>query len=136
MKILFSKFKSVLILTVILFVTAWTLCAQSPDLDVLFKKRKKVEAVDATALEAKILLEWSKSGSAAIDYLLTRARLAIDAQDYKVALQHLNALPDHAPEFSKDWNLSAVVLYQPAKAGPALAAIERALALDQGILEL
>ena len=68
---------------VILFVAAWTLCAQSPDLDVLFKKRKKVEAVDATALEAKILLEWSKSSSAAIDYLLTRARLAIDAQDYK-----------------------------------------------------
>ena len=43
-----------------------------------------MEAVDATALEAKILLEWSKSGSAAIDYLLTRARLAIDAQDYRV----------------------------------------------------
>ena len=111
MKILFSKLKSVLTITVILFLTAGTLCAQSPDLEVLFKKLKKVGPVDAPALEAKILLEWSKSGSAAIDYLLTRVRLAIDAQDYKVALQHLNALPDHAPEFSKDWNLSAVVLY-------------------------
>ena len=70
-----------------------------------------MEAVDATALEAKILLEWSKSGSSAIDYLLTCARQAIDAQDYRVALQHLNALLDHAPKFSKDWNLSAVVLY-------------------------
>ena len=130
MKILFSKFKSVLILTVILFVTAWTLCAQSPDLDVLFKKWKKVEAVDATALEAKILLGWSKSGSAAIDYLLTRVRLAIDAQDYKVALQHLNALTDHAPEFAEGWNLTAVALYQLGEAGPALAAIEQALALE------
>ena len=70
MKILFSKLKSVLISTVILFVTAWTLCAQLLDLDVLFKKWKKVEAVDATALEAKILLEWSKSGSAAIERAL------------------------------------------------------------------
>jgi len=29
-----------------------------------------VEAVDATALEAKILLEWSKSGSSAIEWAL------------------------------------------------------------------
>ena len=130
MKILFSKFKSVLTTTAILFVTAGTLCAQSPDLKALFKKLKTVGAVDAPALEAKILLEWSKSGSAAIDYLLTRAKIAIDAQDYRLALQHLNALTDHAPEFAEGWNLSAVVLYQLGKAGPALAAIERALILE------
>ena len=130
MKILFSKLKSVLTITAILFLTAGTLCAQSPDLEILFKKLKKVGAVDAPALEAKILLEWSKSGSAAIDYLLTRAKVAINAQDYKVALQHLNALTDHAPEFAEGWNLTAVVLYQLGEAGPALAAIEQALALE------
>ena len=130
MKILFSKFKSVLTITAILFLTAGTLCAQSPDLEILFKKLKKVEAVDAPALEAKILLEWSKSGSAAIDCLLARARLAIDAQDYRVALQHLNALTDHAPEFAEGWSLSAVALYKVGKTGPALTAIGHTLALE------
>ena len=130
MKIAFSKFKCALTSAAILFVTVSTLCAQSSDLAVLFKKLKTVEAVDAPALETKILLEWSKSGSAAIDYLFTLAQIAMDAQDYKGALLHLNALTDHAPEFAEGWNLSAVTLYKLDKAGPALAAIEHTLALE------
>ena len=130
MKIVFSKFKCALTSTAILFVTVSTLCAQSSDLAVLFKKLKTVEAVDAPALETKILLEWSKSGSAAIDYLLSLAKIAMDAQDYRGALLHLNALTDHSPEFAEGWNLSAVTPYKIGKAGPALDVIEHTLALE------
>ena len=130
MKIVFLKFKCVLTLIVILFVTVSTLCAQSSDLAILFKKLKTVDAVDAPALETKILLEWSKSGSAAIDYLFTLAQIAMDAQDYGAALLHLNALTDHAPEFAEGWNLSAVTLHKLGKTGPALDAIGHTLALE------
>ena len=130
MKIVFPKLKYALTSAAILFVTVSTLCAQSSDLAILFKKLKAVEAVDAPALETKILLEWSKSGSATIDYLFTLAQIAMDAQDYGVALLHLNALTDHAPEFAEGWNLTAVTMYKLGKPGPALAAIEHTLALE------
>ena len=130
MKIIFLKFKCVLTSVAILFVTASTLCAQSSDLAILLKKLKTVDAVDASVLETKILLEWSKSGSAAIDYLFSLAQTSIDAQDYGVALIHLNALTDHAPEFPEGWNLSAITLYKLGKTGPALAAIGHTLALE------
>ena len=130
MKIVFSKLKYALTSAAILFVTVSTLCAQSSDLAILFKKLKTVDAVDAPALETKILLEWSKSGSAAIDYLFSRAQIAMDSQDYGVALLHLNALTDHAPEFSEGWSLSAVALYKLGKTGPALTAIGHTLALE------
>ena len=130
MKIVFPKLKYALTSAAILFVTVSTVCAQSSDLAILFKKLKAVEAVDAPALETKILLEWSKSGSATIDYLFTLAQIAMNTQDYGVALLHLNALTDHAPEFAEGWNLTAVTMYKLGKPGPALAAIEHTLALE------
>ena len=130
MDILISKLKSAATATTILFASVGAVCAQSSDLDALFDRLRWVEALDAAALEAKIMLEWSKSGSAAIDLLLTRAQIAIDAQDHKTAMQYLNALTDHAPDFAEGWNLTAVTLFNMGKIGPALEAIERTLALE------
>ena len=78
MKLVSFKFKSALMTTVILFATSGIIYTQSSDLDLLFKKLKNVDAIGALALEQKILLEWSKSGSTSIDFLLTRVRMAID----------------------------------------------------------
>ncbi len=125
-----SKLKSVATATAILFASSGTLWAQSSDLDSLFDRLQRVEAVDVAALETKIMLVWSKSGSAAMDFLLTRAKIAIELQDYNMAMVHLNALTDHAPDFAEGWNLSAVALYNMNKIGPALAAIERTLTLE------
>ena len=130
MEIIISKLKSAATATVILFASVGAVYSQSYDLDVLFDRLQKVDAVDATALEAKIVLEWSKSGSAAFDLLLTQAKIAIDAQDHKTAMQHLNALTDHAPNFAEGWNLTAVTLFNMGKIGPSLEAIERTLALE------
>ena len=130
MKLVSFKFKSVLMAIVILFATPGIIYAQLSDLDLLFGKLKNVDAIGALALEQKILLEWSKSGPTSISFLLTRARMAIDVQDHEMALQHLNALTDHAPKFAEGWNLSAVTFYHLGKLGPALAALEHVLALE------
>ena len=106
-----SKLKSVATATAILFASSGTLWAQSSDLDSLLDRLQRVEAVYVAALETKIMLVWSKSGSAAMDFLLTRAKIAIELQDYNMAMVHLNALTDHAPDFAEGWNLSAVALY-------------------------
>ena len=127
---IFSKLKSVATVIAILLASSGTLWAQSSDLDALFDRLQKVEAVDVAALETKITLVWSKSGSTAMDFLLTRAKIAIEVKDYNTAMVHLNALTDHAPDFAEGWNLSAVALYNMNKIGPALAAIERTLALE------
>ena len=124
------KLKS-FVAAICLFVAASGMAAaQSARLDPLFERLKRADAVDAPALEAKIRQEWSKSGSATADLLLSRAKIAIDAGDQKAAMGHLTALTDHAPEFAECWNLSAVTLFNLGKIGPALAAIERTLILE------
>ena len=88
------KLKSIVAATC-LFVAATGMAAgQSALLDPLFERLKNVDAADAPALEAKIRQEWSKSGSAAADLLLSRAKIAIDAGDQKAAMGYLTALTD------------------------------------------
>ena len=124
------KLKSI-VAAIGLFVAATGMAAgQSARLDPLFERLKNVDAADAPALEAKIRQEWSKSGSPSVDLLLSRAKIAFDAGDHKAAMGHLTALTDHAPEFAEGWSLSAITLFNMGKVGPAMAAIERALALE------
>ena len=124
------KLKSI-VAAIGLFVAATGMAAgQSVRLDPLFERLKNVDAADAPALEAKIRQEWSKSGSPAANLLLSQAKIAIDADDHKAAMRHLTALTDHAPEFAEGWSLSAVSLFNMGKVGPAMAAIERTLALE------
>lgn len=81
-------------------------------------------------VERKIALEWSKSGSPAMDLLLQRARAAIDLQDWDTALEHYTALTDHAPDFAEGWAERASVYFQIGHYGPALDDLRRALALN------
>ncbi|MGB0799266.1 MAG: hypothetical protein ACPGRD_08105 [Planktomarina sp.] len=104
--------------------------AQDARLDPLFQRLVNVDAADAPALADKIIQEWSKSGSPAMDLLLARARKAILADDFETALIHLNALTDHAPDFAEGWNMRAAAYYNVDKFGPALEALERALHLE------
>ena len=82
------------------------------------------------AIEAKIRTEWSRSGSASMDLLLKRAQDAVEAGDIEAALEHAAALTDHAPDFAEGWNLRASAYFQTGQYGPALDAIEHALALN------
>jgi len=127
---IFCKIKSALAAIVIIFFSQTCLYAQSQDLDTLFARLLIVEPADAPELETKILLEWSKSGSPAMEILLNRGRIALLNEDYDTASKHFNALTDHAPNFVEGWSLSAVALQKMGKTGPALDGIKRTLAIE------
>ena len=80
--------------------------------------------------EADIRRLWSLSGSAAMDLLYKRAVAALDADDPALAIDHLTALTDHAPDFAEAWHLRAVAFYNTGAIGLALADLARALALE------
>lgn len=81
-------------------------------------------------VERQLIAEWSKSGSAAMDLLLQRGREALNEGDTEVAIEHLTALVDHAPEFAEGWNVRATAYFQAGRYGPAMEDIARTLMLN------
>lgn len=81
-------------------------------------------------IESAIAMEWSKSGSPAMDLLLQRARDAMEEEAFDVALEHLGALTDHAPGFAEGWNTKATAHFRTEEYGLALDALARTLALE------
>jgi tetratricopeptide (TPR) repeat protein len=92
--------------------------AQAPDASV------------AERLERQIVNAWSKSGSPAMDVLLSRGRAALAVEDWAQAAAHFRALTDHAPEFAEGWHGLAIAYYNAERFGPAMAALERTLTLN------
>ena len=78
----------------------------------------------------EIKAEWSKSGSAAMDLLLRRGREAIEKGDYPLAIEHLTALTDHAPQFAEGYHARAEAYFRADLYGPALDDLEKTLALN------
>jgi tetratricopeptide (TPR) repeat protein len=81
-------------------------------------------------VEQEVYQRWSISGSATADYLLRRGRAAMAAEDYAAAYDHLTALTDHAPEFAEGWNARATMFFEQQMFGPAIADLQRVLALE------
>ncbi len=100
------------------------------DLDLLFAELAQPQGESWARAETDILRIWSRSGSAAMDLLYKRGETALDAGDTAGAIGHLTALTDHAPDFSAGWHLRAVAFYLNGDFGPALADLERVLALE------
>lgn len=84
----------------------------------------------APRIVREINLEWSKSGSAAMNLLLQRANVALENKQVGVAIEHLSALTDHAPDFAEGWQMLAVALFEQGRYGQSADALERALALN------
>ena len=91
---------------------------------------KEVGPVEARKIAGEIELEWSKSGSASMDLLLKRGAEALEAGDSRAAIEHLTALTDHAPDFAEGWRMRARAFQEAGLYGPAVADLERALALE------
>lgn len=104
--------------------------AQTAELDQLFERLKDPETEDWEVIEADIVLQWSRSGSPAMDLLLKRGRDAMEAGDLDLAIEHLTALVDHAPDFAEGWNSRATALFLDGRVGPAVADIQRTLELN------
>ena len=81
-------------------------------------------------IERDLVNAWSQSGSATMDLLLERGRAALAEGETEAAIEHLTALTDHAPGFAEGWHSRATAYFEAGLIGPALADLERALALN------
>lgn len=113
-----------------LFLGAGALAAQDAKMDDLFARLQKADAAEAARIERLIVIEWSKSGSPAMDLLLQRGREALDNGDTEAAIEHLTALTDHAPDFAEGWNALATAWYTEGEFGPSVEDIARTLTLN------
>ena len=106
--------------------------AQSQDaqIDALLERLATPELAEWESIERQLGRLWSQSGSPAMDLLLKRGRDALEAQEFEAAIDHLTALTDHAPEFAEGWNARATAFFANDQYGPALADVERVLALE------
>ncbi len=102
----------------------------NPAQDLLDELAQAEDARAADRLEKQVRQEWSKSGSAAMDLLLKRGQDALDVDNVDVAVEHLTALTDHAPDFAEGWHSLALAYYRAEMFGPAADALERTLALN------
>lgn len=104
--------------------------ADLTDADEILRQLSQAERSAAPALERQLDALWGRSGSPAMDLLLRRGREAMEAGDTEAAIEHLTALTDHAPGFAEGWHSRASAYFEADLFGPALADLERALALN------
>jgi tetratricopeptide (TPR) repeat protein len=104
--------------------------ADDARLDELFQQLQSATDEEAAQITGMIWLEWSKSGSPAMDLLLKRGRDAMNAGQPGVAIQHFTALIDHAPDFAEGYNARATAYYQTGDFGPSVSDIAKTLTLN------
>ncbi|WP_421703609.1 tetratricopeptide repeat protein [Aliiroseovarius sp.] len=107
------------------------LAQQAPErVDELFSQLAQAEEDSWEVIEVELDRLLAQSGSPAMDLLLERGRLAMQDDRPGDAVEHLTALTDHAPEFAEGWYARATAYYLTGRVGPALADLQRALALE------
>ena len=99
-------------------------------LDELFARLPDATEGEAQRITQSIWIEWSKSGSAAMDLLLERGHAAMAAGHPEIAVEHFTALIDHAPDFAEGYNARATAYFQTGDLGPSVADIAKALELN------
>ncbi len=116
------------------FAGFWMALAGGPaladDLDDLYTALREADETTYEDIENKIWREWSRSGSVAMDLLLTRGRDAMQEGDFQTAIAHFSALIDHAPDFAEGYNARATAYFQIGRYGPSIADIRTTLALN------
>ena len=105
------------------------------DSAVLLEQLRNAGPSEAEKIAKQIKRSWTRSGSASADLLLKRGRDALQAKKPKIAIEHLTALTDHAPDFAEGWHMRASALYQEELYGPALEDLARVLALNPNHFE-
>ena len=98
--------------------------------DGLFTRLQNADTEEAGRIESEIWIEWSKSGSPALDLLLQRGRDAMAAGDNVTAIEHFTAIIDQDPTFAEAWNARATAYFNVGDLGPAIADIGHTLTLN------
>lgn len=134
MKAWFKRLNLIVTALVLVFggilATNTALAADKARLDGLFDQLAGADLAASAQIEAEIWIEWSKSGSASMDLLLSRARASMRQGDLDTAIGHLTALTDHAPDFAEGWNTRATAYFQRGDLGLSVEDIARTLTLE------
>ncbi len=104
--------------------------AQETTLDDLYQELLEADETTYQRVERRIVAQWGKSGSSAMDLLLRRGQDALDDGQPDIAAEHFSALVDHAPAFAEGYYGRATSYYLMGMIGPALADIGEALRLN------
>lgn len=114
-------------------VTLALLASQSVAQDrmtMLMDQLRDADAVAAKRISGEIELLWRQSGSASADFLLKRGTDALERGEIEIAVEHLSALTDHAPDFAEGWVSRAGAFVRLGRFGMAISDLEHALALN------
>jgi tetratricopeptide (TPR) repeat protein len=115
----------------LLFLTCLPAVAQdATKLDDLFARLLTADEGEAGRIETEIWIEWSKSGSPAMDLLLQRGKDAMNLGDNVQAIEHFTAIIDHDPDFAEAWNARATAHFYAGDFGPSVADIGHVLTLN------
>ncbi|MFE3836493.1 hypothetical protein [Pseudogemmobacter sonorensis] len=113
------------------FAATPALAQDKAKLDGLFERLQAAQdAGEAGRIESEILIEWSKSGSAAMDLLYQRGTDALALGNGAAAVEHLTAVIDHAPDFAAAYDARAAAYYVTGDIGPALADLAHVLTVE------
>ncbi len=125
-----KRFINSFVAAILPILAAGAALAEPETLDSLFERLKSADEGEASRIERQITMEWSKSGSPAMDLLLKRGNDALQQGDTEAAIGHLTALVDHAPDFAEGWNARAAAYFTAGQYGPAVSDIAHALQLN------
>src|ERR1700687_4221654 len=100
-------------------------------LDFLFGALKAApDEISAKHVEARIWAIWLQTPSDTVALLMTRAKAAMDAQNYDVALKLLDAVIKLRPDYVEGWNRRATLYYLRNDYARSLEDIEQVLARE------
>jgi predicted Zn-dependent protease len=101
------------------------------NLDFLFEALKMApDETSAKAIEGRIWSVWLVSNSDTCNLLMSRVKVAMDAEDYDVAIKLLDAVVELKPDYVEGWNRRATIFYMKKEFGPAIADIRQVLARE------
>ena len=99
-------------------------------LDDLYQELAEADENTYAPVEQRIIAQWEKSGSAAMDLLLRRGKDALEEGEPRAAVEHFTALVDHAPDFAEGYYGRASSYYLLGLTGPALDDIRQTLVIN------
>lgn len=130
MSVFFVHLKHAVAAVCLCFAVAGAVSAQEGRAAFLLEELRTAEADQIAGILESLDALWMQSGSPAIDLLLRRGEDALAEGAAEVALEHLTAAVDHAPEFAAAREARARAHYRLDQIGPALEDIRAALALN------
>jgi len=101
---------------------------RSRNIEFLFGALKAApDPESAKLVENRILTLWLVSGSDTADLLMTRVKTAIDAKEFDLAIELLNAVVEIKPDYTEGWNRRATVHFLKKDFSAAIADIRQVL---------